>query len=67
MNLGFSKVFLYICNMKIKVKKSYDYDISLCDGENPYQDEYWEEMDVTTEELFDLINEGKHIKVKINF
>lgn len=53
--------------MKIKVKKSYDYDVSLCEGENPYQDEYWEEMDVTTEELFDLINEGKHIKVKINF
>ena len=35
-------------------------------SENPDPDRYeevWEEKDVTIEELVDLINKGKHIKV----
>ena len=52
--------------MKIKVKKSYDYDISLCDGENPYQNEYWEETDVTPRQLFQMIANCEDIKIVKN-
>lgn len=49
--------------MKVKIKKLYDYDVSLCDGENPYRQEYWVEQDVTPRQLYDLIDAGEDIQI----
>ena len=60
--------------MKIKVEKFYEYDISLGDHIKGFVpgigyvntfpvNSVWEEMDVTNEELVELINKGEHIKI----
>lgn len=53
--------------MKIKLAHLEDqecYGNTLGDYDNPDRyEEVWEEKDVTIEELVDLINKGKHIKV----
>ena len=53
--------------MKIKVahlEELQPYWGTLGDYDNPDRyEEVWEEKDVTVEELVDLINKGKHIKV----